>query len=256
MLKSRIRLVLIVTLGLAYAVPLLAQTVASKGDEAKLIAVLQSADASRKDKIDACRQLAIIGGKDSIGPLAALLGNEELSHNARYALEPNPDPAVDVALHDALGKLKGGPLVGVIGSVGVRRDARAIDALAKLLSDSDSLVARAAARALGKIGTADAANALQQALPNASAENRLDVCEGLFRCAETLSAAGQKQQAVAIYDQLRKLDSAPPSSSRSVAGRDSRAWPGGCEPAAGEPAQQRLHSVLRRRAGLPGDPRC
>ena len=128
---------LIVALLLAFAVPTLAQTVAPKGDEAKLIAVLKSADASRKDKIDACRQLAIIGGKDSIAPLAALLGNEELSHNARYALEPNPDPAVDEALRDALGKVKGGPLVGVIGSVGVRRDAKAVGALARLLSDSD-----------------------------------------------------------------------------------------------------------------------
>jgi HEAT repeat protein len=60
---------------------------------------------------------------------------------------------------------------------------------------------------MGKIGTMEAVNALQQALPKASAENRLDFCEGLFRCAETLAASGRKPQAVAIYDQLRKLDS-------------------------------------------------
>ena len=207
MSKSRIHVALIVALLLALAVPTLAQTVASKGDEAKLIAVLKNADASRKDKVDACRQLAIIGGKDSIGPLAALLGDEELSHNARYALEPNPDPAVDEALRDALGKVKGGPLVGVIGSIGVRRDAKAVDALARPLSDSNPVVARAAARAIGKIGTLEAANALQQVLPNVSAANRLDFCEGLFRCAESLAAHDQKEQAVAIYDELCKLDS-------------------------------------------------
>jgi HEAT repeat protein len=207
MSKSRIHLVLIVSLLLAYAVPILAQTVAPKSDEAKLIAVLKSADASRKDKADACRLLAITGGKDSIAPLAALLGNEELSHNARYALEPNPDPAVDEALRDALGKVKGGPLVGVIGSIGVRRDAKAVGALAKLLGDSNPVVARAAARAMGKIGTIEAANALQQALPTVSAANRLDFCEGLFRCAESLAANDQKEQAVAIYDELSKLDS-------------------------------------------------
>jgi HEAT repeat protein len=207
MSRSRIHIILIVALLLAYAVPTLAQTVASKGDEAKLIAVLKSAQASRKDKIDACRQLAIIGGRDSIGPLAALLGDEELSHNARYALEPNPDPAVDEALRDALGKVKGGPLVGVIGSIGVRRDAKAVGALTKLLNNSDPVVARAAARAMGKIGTAEAAKALQAALPGASTENRLDFCEGLFRCAESLAAHDQKDQAVAIYDELSKLDS-------------------------------------------------
>jgi HEAT repeat protein len=206
MSKSKIHFVLIVTLLLALTVPTLAQTVAPKGDEAKLIAVLKSADASRKDKIDACRQLAIIGGKDSIAPLAALLGNEELSHNARYALEPNPAPAVDEALRNALGKLKGKPLVGVIGSIGVRRDTKAVGALAKLLGDSDPVVVRAAARAMGKIGTIEAANALQAALPKASADTKLDVCEGLFRCAESLAASDQKEQAVAIYNELRKVD--------------------------------------------------
>jgi len=207
MSKSTIRTILIITLLLACAVPMRAETVAPKSDEARLIAVLKSVDAPRKDKADACRLLAITGGKDSIAPLAALLGNEELSHNARYALEPNPDPAADEALREALGRVKGGPLVGVIGSIGVRRDAKAVGALAKLLNDSDPVVARAAARAMGKIGTIEAANALQAALPQASAGNRLDFCEGLFRCAESLAAHDQKEQAVAIYDELCKLDS-------------------------------------------------
>ncbi len=206
MLKSRLYTISIVTLLLACAVPTFAQTVAAKQDEPKLIAVLKAPDVPLKAKVDACRQLAIIGGKDSIAPLAALLGNEQLSHNARYALERNPDPAVDEVLRDALGKLKGPPLVGVIASVGVRRDAKAIPTLAKLLNDSDAVVARAAARATGSIGTPEAARALQQALPNAAADRRLDVCEGLLRCAEKLAAAGQKDQAIAIYDELRKLD--------------------------------------------------
>jgi len=207
MLKSRIYAILIVTVLSACAVQCLAQTVAPKQDEPKLIAVLKSPDASQKDKVDACRQLAIIGGKDSIAPLAALLGDEKLSHMARYALEPNPDPAVNEALRDALGKLKGGPLVGVIGSIGVRRDAAAIPALIQRLNDSDAVVARAAARALGSIGTVQAAQALQKALPNTPADSRLDVCEGLFRCAERFAADRQNSEAIAIYDQLRKLDS-------------------------------------------------
>jgi HEAT repeat protein len=206
MSKSSIYIALFVAVLASCATPALAQTVAAQQDEPKLIAVLQSPDASQKDKMDACRQLAIIGGKDSIAPLAELLGDEKLSHMARYALEPNPDPAVDQALRDALGKVKGGPLVGVIGSLGVRRDAQAVPALAKLLGDSDAVVARAAARALGSIGNAPAAAALQEALPKASAGNRLDTCEGLLRCAEKLAAAGQEREAIAIYDQLRKLD--------------------------------------------------
>src|SRR5689334_14093880 len=85
----------------------------------RLIAVLKS-DASRKEKVDACRQLAVIGTKEAVAALAALLANEQMNHMARYALETIPDPSVDEALRAALGQLQGRPLVGVIGSIGVR----------------------------------------------------------------------------------------------------------------------------------------
>lgn len=206
MLKSRITVVLFLALLLAGAVPSWAQTVAAPEDEGKLIAVLKSSDASRKDKVDACRQLAVVGTAQAIPTLAALLGNEELSHNARYALEPIPDPAVDEAFRAALGRLKGLPLVGVIGSVGVRRDAKAVPQLAKLLSDSNSLVACGAARALGSIGNTAAVAALQGRLGTASGVTRLHVCEGLFRGAEALAAEGERAAAIAIYDKLRGID--------------------------------------------------
>jgi HEAT repeat protein len=206
MLKSKIHIILIIALILAGAARLSAQTVPPKADEDKLIAVIKSADATRKEKVDACRGLALIGTEKAVAPLAALLGNEELSHMARYGLEPIQDPSVDEAFRDALGKLKGMPLVGVIGSVGVRRDAQAVPALAKMLRDTDAEVAQAAARALGNIGNSAAAKALQLELGNASAQNKLHICEGLFRCAETAVVEGRKQQALEIYDQLRELD--------------------------------------------------
>jgi hypothetical protein len=174
----------------------------AKDEEAKLIAVLKS-DAPRKAKADACRELGRVGTRESVGPLAALLSDEELSHMARYALEPIPDPAVDTALRDALDKVQGRILAGVIGSIGVRRDPKAIPTLVKRLGDSDLDVAGAAARALGKIGTLEAATALEKALPTAAERNRMDVCEGLLRCAEVLRTQGRRQEARAIYDQLR-----------------------------------------------------
>jgi len=200
---SRMYFALVIALLLGVTVPLFGQTTQPAANERvdKLIAVLKS-DAQQKEKADACRELAIIGTKDAIAPLAALLSDEKLSHNARYALEPIPDPAVDEALRDALGKLKGRPLAGVIGSIGVRRDGKAVESLARLLADADADVSQAAARALGRIGNPPAAKALQDALPNAPAANQLAVCEGLFRCAEALSVSGQRDQAIAIYDQL------------------------------------------------------
>ena len=195
--------VLFITLFSGIALQLCSQTVsaAANVEVDKLISVIKS-DAPHKEKADACRRLAVVGTKDAVAPLAELLSDEKLSHMARYALEPIPDPAVDKALRNALGKLKGGPLVGVIGSIGVRGDAAAVAALKEKLLDSNLQVSQATAKALGSIGTLDAAKALQHALPKAQEENQLVMCEGLFRCAEVLAAKDLRGAAVAIYDQL------------------------------------------------------
>jgi hypothetical protein len=169
--------------------------------EAKLIAVLKSS-ASVKERADACRELARIGTKQSVAPLAALLEDEKLAHMARYALEPLRDPAVDEALRAALPRLKGRALVGVIGSIGVRRDAQAFDLLKARLTDSNADVVQAAARALGSLGSAAAARTLEDALPAAQPPNQPALYEGLFRCAESITARGDSTDAIAIYDRL------------------------------------------------------
>jgi HEAT repeat protein len=195
------------------------RAVEDKERQTKLIAVLKS-DAPLKEKADACRELAFIGDKDAVAPLAALLGHEKLSHHARYGLEPNPDPAVDDALRGALAKLKGRPLVGVIGSIGVRRDAKAVAALAPLLKNSEAQVAQAAARALGRIGGSAAIKALEGALDAGPTGNRLAVAEGLFRCSDSLAKHGKVTEAVAILDRLNRPE-APPQV-REAAARKAR----------------------------------
>lgn len=184
-----------------------AVTAATK-PEAELIASLKS-NAPLKEKADACRELAHVGTKDAVSSLAALLPDDQLSHMARYGLETIPDPSVDDALREALGLVKGKLLAGVIGSIGVRRDTKATEALAKLLNDGDAAVAQAAARALGRLGTVNAAEALCQAVGSVSKENQLDFCEGLLRCAEGLKAAGLGDEAKKIYNCLRNLPDTP-----------------------------------------------
>ncbi len=169
----------------------------------QLIGVLQSAGATRKEKADACRELARVGDKRAVPVLAALLGDEEMSHMARYAMESIPDASVDKALRDALATTQGRCLVGVIGSIGVRRDAKAVDAVAMNLKSSDPEVAHAAARALGSIGTSGAAKALTKAWKVAPVKDQAAIGEGLLRCAEGLVAAGSPKDAVVIYDNLR-----------------------------------------------------
>jgi HEAT repeat protein len=189
-------------LSLALAIPALGQapTPLLAQSAEQCLAALRSDDATLKDKIDACRQLATLGGKDAIPVLAPLLENPELSDMARYALEPNPDPSVNVVLREALSKVEGRQLVGVIASLGVRRDVAAVPALVALMDHANADIAQAAARALGSIGTVEAGRALLAAAEYAPSGNLVAFCEGLARCAENLASEGQRDAALAIYD--------------------------------------------------------
>jgi HEAT repeat protein len=118
---------------------------------ARLVAILKDPGASAYARAKACQRLAVVGDKTAVPALANLLTDVGLSHYARFALEPMPDPAAGDALRDALGRVKGSLLVGVINSIARRKDRKALPVLAKLLDDSDKEVVRAANEALAHI---------------------------------------------------------------------------------------------------------
>jgi HEAT repeat protein len=174
----------------------------------QLIAVLRS-EASRKEKADACRELAVVGGPSAVPVLAGLLSDEQMSHMALYALETIPGSSVDSALRAQLPTLSGRPLIGVIGTLGVRRDSKAVKPLTVLLRSTEPAVAQAAAGALGKIANAAATKALLAALPSAVPTNRLALFGASLKCAEALQADGNSRKAASIYDQLGNLKGLP-----------------------------------------------
>ncbi len=192
-----------------------AAVAASHEQEETLIDTLKSSEASLKDKVDACMQLARTGSEKAVPALADLLGEDKLSHMARYAMETLPHPSVDKALREALSKLKGRHLVGVIGSIGVRRDSQAVKPLSNLLNSEDTEVAQAAARALGSIGTANVIPTLINAKPNAPEAVQPHIHEGMLRCAERLQAEGYKDEAQFAYD--RMMDFSAPHQDRLAA---------------------------------------
>lgn len=167
----------------------------------RLVAVLQS-QAPSVAKEYVCRKLAVIGSAESVPALAALLGQPELVHMARVALEAITVPEAGRALRGGLSRLAGLDKAGVIQSLGMRRDAESVPALAALLTDSDARVAGAAAAALGNIGNAPAAQALQQFQPKAPEAVRNIVANALLACAEALAGGGKKTEAQAIYKAL------------------------------------------------------
>jgi len=168
--------------------------------EDRLIAALQS-DISRDAKEYVCRKLAIAGTAASAPALASLLGEKDYSHMARMALERMPAPEAAQALRDAAGKVNNELRIGVIGSLGSRRDAAAVSVLSVLLADGDPSVARAAALALGAIGSGEAASVLKVAATSA-AGNKPAVIDALLACAEALLAGQKRTDALAIYRSL------------------------------------------------------
>jgi HEAT repeat protein len=182
----------------------------AQSNEVQMIAALKT-ELPRNEKITICQELGRVGTKEAIAPLAALLDNPELAHAARYGLEMIPEPAVDEALREAAGRVKGLLLAGVLQSIGNRRDVAAISLLAKSLGDADQAVAVAAATALGKIATPAAVEALKPMLgtwPSAA--------EAYLACAV---AAQSPKSALSLYGDILTAKGAVPKSVRMAAMR-------------------------------------
>jgi HEAT repeat protein len=196
---------------------------ARKDLETKLVALLAT-DASRSAKDYICRKLMIIGTAASVPGLAALLGDKSLSHMARFALERIPGDEAGEALRDALAKVNGEQKIGVISSLGARRDDANVDSLSALLGESDAKVAAAAAHALGAIRSAAAAQALAQAKPTGD-DAKQAVTDASLACAEELLSLGKKTEANGIYkrftgeDQPRHVRLAATRGMLAVAGK-------------------------------------
>ena len=173
--------------------------------EDQLIALLQS-EAAPAEKAITCKRLAVIGTARCVPALEPLLSDPSLSSWARIPLEAIADPAAGEALRKTLPKVDGRLLVGVINSMGVRRDAGAVEALAERLTHSDTAVACAAAIALGRVGDAAAAAVLQKSLVSTTADVRSAVAQGCILCAERLLNEGKAVEAAALYDVVRQAD--------------------------------------------------
>ena len=170
-------------------------------DAPKLLAMLKDPNSTVFQKAIACKKLSIVGGKEAVAPMAALLNDPHLACYARFGMEPNPDPSVDDAFRAALPKLKGKLQIGVINSIGVRKDAKALDALKKLIDDGDPEVAQAAAASVGMIGGLQASQVLQSALGRTKAPLFPVVARAALLCAEGLLATN-RARGLELYQEL------------------------------------------------------
>lgn len=161
---------------------------------------------SPRERDAACAELKSIATARSIRTLAELLSHPDLSHSARYVLEAMAHPEAGAALRAALGQASGPVRIGIIESIGVRRDAEGVASLRPWLGGDDLPTAKAAAFALGRIGTREAGEALAAAVPKAPAALRPALIDSVLAAAEAARARGDADFAAGLY--LQAADAA------------------------------------------------
>lgn len=169
--------------------------------EERLVSVLRG-PAPAVAREYACARLAVIGGPVSVPALAALLADAALAHAATNALQAMPAPEAAAALRDALARLDGLPIVGVITALGMKRDTASVPLLADRIESTDRRVAVAATAALGEIGSAEAAAALKRLLAACPEGLRAVAGEACLVCAERLRSANRPAEARTLLDAL------------------------------------------------------
>jgi len=165
--------------------------------ETKLIALVSAKDSTQTGKAWACRYLQQIGTEKCIPAVAGLLGDKILSHYARLSLEMIDSPKASAALLAALPKVSEKLKAGIIISLGNRKEATAVKAIAPSLASKEAGTAAAAMRSLAMIGGKDAAAILAKAkAPDALLAVLL---ESQIVCAESLEKTEATKICGAIF---------------------------------------------------------
>ena len=168
--------------------------------ESRLLQTLPAATLAGKQYI--CRQLGFIGTDASVPVVAGLLAQQPTNDMARYALERIPGDASAKALREAVATTSGKAEIGVIDSLGQRRDVSSVSILKPLLASPDEAIFEATAAALAAIGDRTALAALSSARSGLAGTRRLRVTEEYLHCAGKLAAVGDSADALKVYQQL------------------------------------------------------
>ena len=157
------------------------------------------------------RQLERIGRGESVAATAKELAatDSQVRESAIRALANNPDPAANVALLSTLKTVpEAAARVPLINALGFRREATSVAELGELLRQP-APVGEAAARALGKIATPEAAQILTQALKASQGEAALQITDALVRCGQRQLAEGKAEPAAQVGQSLIGSPSLP-----------------------------------------------
>ena len=178
--------------------------------ERLMIKVLKS-NTSNDGKLLICKYLGTIGGNSSLPVLRKMLFTPSSSNMALIALTSIPGEEVSKTLIGALENNEGEALIGIINTLGLRRDPKANQPLNGFISSEDQHVANASIHALGTIGGEQASQILQEAFVSTTNTRKWKIAEAWIKSVESLEPAQRKLSYQTV------LDSNPPLSLKYVA---------------------------------------
>ena len=141
-----------------------------------------------------------------------MLVDAKTSDIARYALERISSPAASAALVKGLDQTSGKERIGIINSLGQRKDSRTpavVGVLKPFASDKDEATAAAGITALGFIGNADSLAVLSEVRRKTSPALQTRATDAYLNCAERLAKAGEKEPALKVYQELNSATERP-----------------------------------------------
>jgi HEAT repeat protein len=163
--------------------------------------------------------LQTIGKGEAIAPLQAILASDAdplLRESARRALEANPHVNAKRALREALPGSRGDLRIGIIRSLGVRRDILATGLLMDAAGEDDPEVKLAAIEALASIGEISAVQVIESSLTRLEGAPRARAERAYLRLGDSLVRNKERGPARRIY--IRAMEMGPTARSAALLG--------------------------------------
>ena len=190
----------------------------SSGEEAKRRAFVSAAlgkltnDTPVAIQVLLIEQVGGLGKYEAVRPLGKILADESadplVRESTRRALEAIPVVTVKKALRDALGKASGTLRIGILRSLGTRRDSLAVQHMLEAAEDDDVEVRLAAIEAMALVGEISSVGTVEKALGRYEGVALLRVRRAYLRLADSLVENSERGTARRIYDRAMSLGTA------------------------------------------------
>lgn len=178
--------------------------------EREMIKFLLS-DATIDAKKYICSKLGELGSKSAIPVLTDLLQVPELFDSACFALGKIPGEQSAQVLRNALQTTEGKNRIGIITSLGLRKDIKSIPAITVFLNNNDPDTVISAGSALCMMEDESALSALWTARSQAIESARLKLTQQALACANKILEKKKSPDALSVIRNISADSSYPPS---------------------------------------------